>query len=327
MYETSKPLFLLTETPLHAGSGDDLGVVDLPIQRERHTQFPKVEASSLKGAIRQSFERCYPNSSETAAAGNYFNQQIDALFGPEDAGNDGHAGALAFTDARLLLFPVKSMKGVFAWITCPRVLEKLKHDLELTGTSGLSSLPAAGTVPENCQLLINGDNIVLEEFAFKAKTDRSCSVMAAWFSEHLLDNRFDYWKTKMKTDLVVLTDDDFTDFVQLSTEVITRIKIDNNTGTVADGALFSEEYLPAESILYSLVFAARQFMDDAKVRQQKEDDKKSGTPKSRYRERVFETSGDSMNAFVDTLDNKIHNIFQLGGNATLGKGIIRAKIL
>ena len=56
MYKSTNPLFLICETPLHAGSGDDLGIVDLPIQRERHTSFPKIEASSLKGALREAFE-------------------------------------------------------------------------------------------------------------------------------------------------------------------------------------------------------------------------------------------------------------------------------
>ena len=56
MYKNAKPLFFMCETPLHAGSGSDLGIVDLPIQRERHTNFPKVESSSLKGALREGFE-------------------------------------------------------------------------------------------------------------------------------------------------------------------------------------------------------------------------------------------------------------------------------
>ena len=56
MYKNAKPLFLICETPLHVGSGSDLGIVDLPIQRERHTNFPKIEASSLKGALREAFE-------------------------------------------------------------------------------------------------------------------------------------------------------------------------------------------------------------------------------------------------------------------------------
>ena len=66
----------------------------------------------------------------------------------------------------------------------------------------------------------------------------------------------------MKKDLVVLSDDDFGDFVHLSTEVITRIKINNETGTVQDGALFTEEYLPSETILYSLALTTPVFRDD-----------------------------------------------------------------
>jgi len=34
MFKESKLLFLYTETPLHVGSGNSLGVVDLPIQLE-----------------------------------------------------------------------------------------------------------------------------------------------------------------------------------------------------------------------------------------------------------------------------------------------------
>ena len=56
MYKKAIPFFLICETPLHAGSGSDLGVIDLPIQRERHTTFPKIESSSLKGSLREAFE-------------------------------------------------------------------------------------------------------------------------------------------------------------------------------------------------------------------------------------------------------------------------------
>jgi|GEM_PF-6268950 len=56
MYKLAKPLFVHCQSPTHVGSGSDLGLVDLPIQRESHTGFPKIEASSLKGAIRENFE-------------------------------------------------------------------------------------------------------------------------------------------------------------------------------------------------------------------------------------------------------------------------------
>ena len=48
-----------TLSPLHAGSGQAVGAVDLPIQRERHTGWPHVQASGVKGAFRHWFYRYY----------------------------------------------------------------------------------------------------------------------------------------------------------------------------------------------------------------------------------------------------------------------------
>lgn len=56
MFRKVQPLFIIAETPVHAGSGSELELVDLPIQRERHTDFPKIEASGLKGCIKEAFE-------------------------------------------------------------------------------------------------------------------------------------------------------------------------------------------------------------------------------------------------------------------------------
>jgi len=99
MYRKSNLLFLMNQTPMHAGSGDSLGIIDMPIQRERHTSFPKIEASSLKGSIREHFERAKGEK----------DKGLLAAFGTEgENGKGSRAGALGFTDARLLLFPVKS---------------------------------------------------------------------------------------------------------------------------------------------------------------------------------------------------------------------------
>lgn len=43
MFLKFQPFFIIAETPVHAGSGSELGIVDLPIQRERPTAFPKIE--------------------------------------------------------------------------------------------------------------------------------------------------------------------------------------------------------------------------------------------------------------------------------------------
>ena len=144
MYKLAKPFFMICETPTHVGSGSDLGIVDLPIQRERHTSFPKFESSSLKGALRERFEGIYSkneervslqlafgydNAHENSAVKDYFEKK------EEDAKNEIYqaqfSGALAFTDARLLFFPIKSLKGVFALTTSIQVLKKLSRELQM----------------------------------------------------------------------------------------------------------------------------------------------------------------------------------------------------
>lgn len=315
MYKIARPFFMVVETPLHAGSGTELGIVDLPIQRERHTEFPKIEASGLKGCIREEFEK---STSEIPVGDKKVNnsnrdETISLAFGPEEG--DAHAGALGFTDVRLLLFPVKSMKGVFAWITCPKVLEKFRRDLELAEIN-IPNIPKENTTSYDCQLFIKDNKIVLEEYTFEIKKDDNkdgtCSKFVQWLSQKLIPQgeEYNYWRAKIKKDIIVLPDDDFRDFVNLSTEVVTRIKIDNNTGTVKPGALFTEEYLPAETILYSMALATPIFKEN--------DDEKS----------IFKKMDNKSEEqlVIEYFTNGLPKVIQLGGNATIGKGIVRTKV-
>ena len=311
LYKKIKPFFIIVETPLHAGSGNDLGIVDMPIQREKHTGFPKIEASGLKGCIRDAFTN---SKKEIEIMNEKVNDKnrittISLTFGPDspDSGEE-HAGALAFTDARLLLFPIKSMKGVFAWITCPKVVERFINDFELGGIENNLSKPIKDTAPHNSQLFIKGNKIVLEEYTLEVTKDDDCSKFANWLSENVIPkgNEYNYWRNKIKQDIVVLNDDDFQNFVNLSTEIITRIKINNETGTVQKGALFTEEYLPAESILYSLALTTPIFND------------KKG---------VFKNNGANEEDLVMEFFIKgLPSVLQIGGNSTIGKGIVRTNI-
>lgn len=312
MFKRVKPFFLTVETPLHAGSGTDLGVVDLPIQRERHTGFPKFEGSGLKGGIREAFENDDAEIEVDSQKVKICDKDVISLvFGPENG--DDHGSSIGFTDARLLLFPVKSMKGVFAWITCPKVLERFITDLNLAEIQNVPELPEENTVPNNCKLLFENNKVILEEYTFKVKYDEKCSNLALWLSNNVVPKGqiFNYWTQKLQKDLVILSDDDFKDFVNLSTEVITRVKINNETGTVQTGALFTEEYLPSETILYSLILTNPVFIEKGK-------DKKIFAKKNGKNEEDL-----VMEYFV----NALPHVLQLGGNSTIGKGIVRTRIM
>lgn len=252
MIEKGTLLYIYAETPLHPGSGTELGTIDLPIQREKHTGFPMIQGSGLKGVLREAAES-KPNNKE----------YVKWVFGPEEAAE--HAGALSVGDARILLFPVRSLKGIFAWITCPLALNRLKKDLSAVGLNASSwQVPAPAAENRCCvqpksAVAIDSKNVVLEEYTFQAQSDQAVDSLGGWLAGAVLPQtpEYQFWRDKLKNSLVVLPDDAFTDFVKYHTMVGTRTKIDNATKTVQTGALWSEEHLPPETILYAPLFASK----------------------------------------------------------------------
>lgn len=305
------PVFLLCETPMHVGVGSDVGIVDMPIQRERHTGWPKIEASELKGCIRNSFEKRYKNDNKklkdiNVAFGydeNGLNEEVKKYF----SGDKEFSGALGFSDGRILLFPVKSMRGVFAWITCPAVLDRFFSDLSISGVEIPEIIIEKNTIAPESDCLVSGkDNIILEEFTEEVKKSEDCKRLFEWLSSKILpDDKIHIpLKEKMKKDIVILSNEMFTQFTNLSTEVITRTKIDNNTGTVTDTALFNEEYLPSETIMYSFAVISPIF----------------GTKKGSFEDE------DGKEEIEEFLRDGLNSVIQIGGNLNLGKGIVRTKI-
>lgn len=286
MFDAESILYLFTESPVHAGSGTGLGVVDLPIQRERATGYPLIQASGIKGKLRAEAEALKASEAD-----------ITVAFGPDTNASD-HAGALAVGDGRILLFPVRSLLGVFAWATSAAVLARLARDAKIADWQPIN------TGGENQALVAPGNDlsadgkVVLEEFAFEAVVDPKVGDIAKWLADHALpvSKEYDYWRTKFVRSLVILPEDAFRDFTQFSTEVISRIKLDNKKKTVQAGALWTEEHLPADTLLYAPVFASRPRKDHA----------------------TFSTGVDVL-AFVKSLDLPR---MQLGGDETVGRGLV-----
>jgi len=311
MFKVKDLMFIIAETPIHPGSGSELGIVDLPIQREVYTGFPKIEASSVKGCLREAFEE---NRVEDKEA-------ISLIFGPEKEEGRGdedlHAGAIGITDAKILLFPVKSLKGVFAWITCPMVLKRLQKDLEIIGESADFKI-IKNSVPLDSEVVISNDGeekVVLEEFTFKVKPEEATSNIAEWLAKNVFpsEKSYEFWKEKLKRSLVILSDDEFTQFVKTSTEVITRTKISPKTGTVERGALWTEEYLPQDTVLYSvLMFTCLRSKDEEKKKKAK---------------LWAEDPEEEAKLVYKFFKSTVPRVIQIGGNQTIGKGLVRVKFL
>lgn len=253
MFKEKRLLFLYVETPLHVGAGRASANVDLPIQRDRVTQYPIVQASGLKGALRSIYRETKGLADDS--------KEIETLFGKAGDSGENWAGAISTGDARILLFPVRSLAGVFAWTTSLHALETFRRAAELAGQSIPWKLPGAveknaGLLASQSELVID-DKVVLEEFSFSAKHSQEVEAVAEWLAQNALPQgeAYQYWRQNLPGHLCILSDDAFRDFCLYGTEIQTHIRIDPSKKTVAEGALWTSESLPVDSLLYAPLMA------------------------------------------------------------------------
>jgi CRISPR-associated protein Cmr4 len=284
--ETQKHiLYIYAETPLHVGTGTGLGAVDMPIQREKHTNYPIIQASGVKGAIRDNAEIKIGRDNNKAV--------IQSIFGADSDNREiTHASAISPSDARILLFPVRALNGVFVWLTSCSVLERFKRE------TGAHNAPDTPENTKHAQLsdgnLAINRQVMLEEYTYDAQQTELAKAWGEYLSTYaLIGQQDDYWKKRLQTHLIILPDNDFRDFVTYSTDIVTRIHIDDEKKTVKDGQLFTQELLPADSLLYSVLYVTS------------------------ARDQRF-----SAGEVVNELKNVGHHI-QIGGDETVGRGRVQ----
>ncbi|MFM7203046.1 MAG: type III-B CRISPR module RAMP protein Cmr4 [Myxococcota bacterium] len=265
----TKLLLVHALSPLHAGIGQGMGVIDLPIAREKGTHFPYLPGSSLKGVLREACNAELKSENKPDEKEPRSSEITKSLFGPESQEAHEHAGALVFSDQRLLLFPVRALQGVFAWVTCPLVLERFARDLgELkAGAESLKSLQVPKVVSSEHLLIATDtvlrhkDNVYLEDLDLKvqAEPDSKTNSVNRWadalgpmlFPEG--SHKASAWQTQLRQRLCVVHDDVFAFLVETATEINARIRLEPKTKTVAKGGLWYEENLPAETVLSGFV--------------------------------------------------------------------------
>jgi len=295
MFEQKSAVFLYAVSPVHMGAGQAVDVIDNPIQRERHTGHPCFAGSGIKGAVRHSFE---------ALGGD--RAHIDRLLGPDSGSGDLHAGAVSFGDGQLVALPVRSLKGGYVYATCPQALSRAQRLLALTGTT--ANWPALAVSDGQCLFanptLLSADKLHLEAFEYTAKASEELAKVAVDLADKALPTTDEYafFRGKLTTDLVVLSDTDFGYFAQNAMLVEPHVRIDEKTGTAKDGGLFYTENLPPESILIAPLMASQ-------TRTGKQDD---------------HLPAEVVLLQIKTLIDG--RLLQIGGDATTGRGLVVAKV-
>lgn len=276
---------------LHCGTGQSAGVVDLPIARARATQLPIVPGSSLRGVLRQ---QVTANGGDVART----------LFGPPAirSDQDAFAGALAIGDAHLLVLPVRCLAGIVSYVTCPFILRRYEQDLQRAGVPRPAELPrkpdkgTAQVTPTSANC-VEG-KLVLEDLDLPAHQHQGSSI-EAWaelVARAVHPHPGDAVARRDVVDRFALVPDDVMSFLaETATEVRARIRLDPDTGTVSKGALWYEEHLPAETVLWGVFALSRS------------NNKKD--PRS-AKDLAQDLPGDGM-------------LLRLGGNAGVGHGLVR----
>lgn len=296
MYQAQTALFLYAVSPVHMGAGTAFGLIDSPIQREKHTDHPLFAGSGLKGAIRHRFGQLTEWKNENL---------LNRLFGPE--GGELYAGAVSFGDAQLIAFPVRCAKRGYVYATSPLALARAARLLALVGKTGMPTLPespAEGAASVIADDLLNGDKLLhLEAFEYRASVNPALQAIGAWLASKALpqDEANAFFREKLQSDLVLLSDDDFGYFVKNATVVEPHVRIDDKTGTAADGGLFYVENLPPESLLIAPLMASQE-------RSGKQD-----TPAE---------------TVLSQVTGALHGqLIQIGGDASTGRGQVLVTVL
>lgn len=252
MKSSTDLIFFHTITPLHVGCGQDVGVVDLPVIRERTTGYPYIPGSGIRGSLRDRFEgEGDPERKELT----------DLYFGPSaDTASDTderYASCLSVFDAKLLLFPVRSDQGPFLWLTCPLALSRFTRDLQVFSPALDQSLSPATMKDPGVDKLVGpeslGNCVYLEEFAYGRADGASggqALELARWSDE--LGGHLDITELAERT--ILVSNKSFAYFVRHAT-LLTQHNQLTSAKTVKGGALFSVEAVPPEALFYGFLRA------------------------------------------------------------------------
>lgn len=286
----AKLVLLHALTPVHVGTGQAVANVDLPIAREKATGFPIIPASAFKGVLRDYFR----------FSKEWVDDKLTKAFGseppkPNEPERQPEGGDWVFTDLRILCLPVRSFYGTFAYVTCPLVLRRFKQMMRVLGGNELfSEVPKV----EDTQVLVasdktlsRGNKVYFEELDLEAKSDEQTRQVAKELAQKLFGDNAEESQAFVER-FAIVPDQVFDYLSETATEVAARVRLDDETKTVAGGALWYEELVPAESVFYGFVVHAKQ-VQDAQV------------------------SFDQL---------KVDDYLQIGGDATIGRGLCRVVI-
>lgn len=245
-------LFLWSETPFFPGS-ERGSTLDLVVQRDLVSGLPIFRASGIKGVLRSYLEL----TDKSDIAINFF-------------GSSEKIATFSFIDARILLFPVRSVDRFFVFLTSKYLLSELMNLLLLAKDFCRSIPPYYAIVTKLVKELDNTapENFTVfdEGYIFEGYDTSVAAVrdFANWLTKFAVPDSpgYSYVINKIEQDLIIVKDDKvFREIVERGISRITRIQLDYFKKIAKEGHLFTQELLPEHTLLYSLVFCTSRNID------------------------------------------------------------------
>ncbi len=234
-------------TSIRVGDGTAAGAMDLPVSRERHTRWPFIPGSSLKGALRI---RAALHAADKTTVERVFGQTAGEV-DDADAAASSARGALLVGGATLLALPVRGLHRTFVLLTCPTALARFGRaagEAPPVPQPGLDEawVQDAGQVQADKDAAVGSraqGTVVVEDIDLVGVTDPAVGPWAALIARFTGDEA-------PLSELTVVHDDVFAHACAAWTEHRTRNAIGDD-GVVEPGQLFSVETLPAETLLWT----------------------------------------------------------------------------
>lgn len=248
VYSIADMFTALAVTSLHVGAGRNPGVVDLPIVRN-NLDLPYIPASALKGSIKSAC--LLMHRSEPRRCERVYGWDIRVR---RETPENPYVSPVAFTDAHILLFPVRveteegvhygyaageynlrllyTQLGLLARLD--RGLEEVKRVVECVLERG-----GCGGASEN--LVMNGVFVPARRLEGGAAEGLRSLIPGAGEGSA---------QDMLSRNIYILNDDDFKSVVESGIIRVTRVRLNYRTKTVEHGALWTEEYIPELTVFW-----------------------------------------------------------------------------
>lgn len=319
-YKFAKVVLIRSLSDLHPGTGRRGEIADLAVQRDGFG-FPVIYGSSIKGSIKTALY--------------YRDRSLINLLGPEPDDVEKYSSPIAMMTSYLLSFPVRSLKGIYTNVTSPFLLKRFADYLDMASILNTKYSEVAKSVKKIAD--VSGKFLATTDFKSRHVVE---GLEKAILCEEIsidgdsIEERDEMNKLREligldnPESLISLDDDKVKSLVERSLIRVTRIRIDRDRRTVAEGGLWTEEAVPTRTVFTTVFLGYSKEYVKKYLKRLKE-----GLSERKELKKLEELKLKELEELEKHLENKepIDVVLEkvryliIGGDESIGRGIVELK--